>query len=137
MASSRVSGHRMVIASFTVTLVTLVAIVLIGLALEAGSGRDPSESDAGTPWTVRLLRFTVIFGVPLAATSAALVVRGRPAAIATRAVASVVLLLWSLLFVFSAIIGFLPAAVLMLVAAALAIAEDSTHRPVSSARGRS
>lgn len=134
MATSHVRGHKMVAASFGVTVATLVAIVLIGLAFEAGTSRNLPEGGPATDWTVRLVRFAFIFGIPLVATTAPLLPRGRTAAIATRVVATVVLLLWSLLFAFSAIIGFLPAAVLMAIATAQAIVEDDpgVSKPVES-----
>lgn len=124
----------MALAAFVVTVATLVGIVVVGVAVETTTAADLPEHGSTTGWTVRLVRLGILFGIPLITTCAALVVRRRTAAIAARAIATVVLVLWSLLFVFSAIIGFLPAAALMALATVQAITEDRTRPSGEAAR---
>lgn len=133
--AERVRGHKVALASFAVTLATLVGIVVIGIVVEGSTASGRSESQSATAWTVPLFRFAVLLGIPLIATSAVLVVRRRTAAVATRAIATIVLLLWSLLFVFSAIIGFLPAAAMMAIAMILAISDSGSQDPASAPEG--
>jgi hypothetical protein len=120
----------MALASFVVTFATLVGIVVIGIVVEGANAAGRPESERAMGWAVPLFRFAVLFGIPLIATSVVLLVRRRSAAIATRAIATVVLLLWSLLFVFSAIIGFLPAAAMMAIALILAISDTGSQHAV-------
>jgi len=135
MAGERVRGHKVALASFAVTLATLAGIVAIGIVVEGSTASGRPERQSVTAWTIPLLRFAVLVGIPLIATSAVLMVRRRTAAIVTRAIATVVLLLWSLLFVFSAIIGFLPATAMMAIAMILAISDSGSQDPARAPEG--
>lgn len=76
----------------------------------------------------RLARSVVLLGLPLIALAAAAAVRRRTPAIAARGAATVVLVLWTLLFVASAGAVFLVAATLTAIATGLAVADRPPPR---------
>lgn len=136
-------GHGLVLAAGALTTLAIAGL----LALSVGYGQavegeqDPAEpvsqaesgveteapSVAGTadgglrPW--RVARSGVLLGLPLIALAAAAAVRRRRPAIAARGAATVVLALWTLLFVASAGVVFLIAATLTAIATGLAVAD--------------
>lgn len=98
---------------------------LIGTAVD-DAREDGSQASRGGG--IVLVRFAVIFGIPLASLVFALAARSRPAAIAARGIATFVLAGLTLLTFFSAGFGFAIATLLMAAATLLAMTEPTGSR---------